>query len=105
MANCKNRRCAAGGVSRHRSGFEYDGVRKHRGIAWFPLLDEGGKIKWMRNRHYAPSSLTIRPTRAYPEFNIRKGVPVYTQFEEDNEHFLFVTRPDLFVDTWKTFFD
>jgi glucose-6-phosphate isomerase len=86
-------------------GFEYEGVRRHKGIAWFPLLDEQGKIQWMRNENYKASTLHIQQARLYPELHLQKNVPIYTQFEEDNERFLFVTRPDLFADLWDGFFE
>jgi glucose-6-phosphate isomerase len=80
-------------------GFEYDDVRAHKGIAWFPLV-AGGKIEWIRNKNYLDSELQLVEARTYPEFSLEKGKPVYTQFEEDNHKFLFVTRPDLFKDKW-----
>ena len=33
-------------------GFEYDAVRARGGLAWFALLDEGGRIVWRRNERY-----------------------------------------------------
>jgi glucose-6-phosphate isomerase len=81
-------------------GFEYDAVRSHKGIAWFPLV-VGGKIEWIANENYQKSELQILEARTYPEFSLEKGKPVYTQFEEDNDKFLFVTRPDLFKNVWR----
>jgi glucose-6-phosphate isomerase len=86
-------------------GFEYDGVRAHRGIAWFPLVSSDDGIEWIRNKHYHDSSLTVRQAREYPELNIQKGMSVYTRFENDPDCFLFVTRPDLFADIWSTFME
>jgi glucose-6-phosphate isomerase len=83
-------------------GFEYDAVRSHKGIAWFPLVS-GGEIEWIANENYQKSELQIMEARTYPEFSLEKGKPVYTQFEDDNDKFLFVTRPDLFEEIWETF--
>ncbi|MDR0799596.1 MAG: glucose-6-phosphate isomerase [Dysgonamonadaceae bacterium] len=83
-------------------GFEYDAVRSHKGIAWFPIVSDG-KIEWIANENYHKSELQSMETRIYPEFSIEKGKPLYTQFEEDNDKFLFVTRPDLFENVWKTY--
>ena len=83
-------------------GFEYDAVRSHKGIAWFPIVN-GGKIEWIANENYNKSELQILEARTYPEFSLEKGKPIYTQFEKDNGKFLFVTRPDLFEAIWKTF--
>jgi glucose-6-phosphate isomerase len=84
-------------------GFEYDGVRRHNGIAWFPLLDDKLQIRWQRNEHYAPSQLTVLPAPQWPELGLQHGIPIYTQFEENPERFLFVTRPDLFAEVWAHF--
>ncbi|GHT16024.1 glucose-6-phosphate isomerase [Bacteroidia bacterium] len=81
-------------------GFDYVDVRAHKGIAWFPIVSNG-KIEWLANENYQKSTLQSIEARTYPEFSLEKGKPVYTQFEEDNEKFLFVTRPDLFEGIWK----
>jgi glucose-6-phosphate isomerase len=83
-------------------GFDYVDVRAHKGIAWFPLVSDG-KIEWIANENYQESELQSLEARTYPEFSLEKGKPVYTQFEEDNDKFLFVTRPDLFKAIWKTY--
>jgi glucose-6-phosphate isomerase len=84
-------------------GFEYDDVRAHKGIAWFPLVGEDKKIYWQRNPHYNESELIETDAREYPEFSLEKGKPIYTQFEEDFNKFLFVTRPDLFANIWSKY--
>lgn len=84
-------------------GFEYDEVRAHKGVAWFPIIGKSQTIEWLRNENYLPSKLQITEARTYPEFSIEKGKAIYTQFEEDNNQFLFVTRPDLFKAVWDKF--
>ncbi|KAA6300844.1 MAG: Glucose-6-phosphate isomerase [Candidatus Ordinivivax streblomastigis] len=81
-------------------GFDYDEVRAHKGIAWFPIVVDG-EIQWIRNENYQKSELQLTEARTYPEFSLEKGKPIYTQFEENKDKFLFVTRPDLFKDIWK----
>jgi glucose-6-phosphate isomerase len=83
-------------------GFDYDAVRAHKGIAWFPIVADGS-IQWIPNENYRKSKLQLSEARTYPEFSLEKGKPVYTQFEENNDKFLFVTRPDLFTDIWGRF--
>ena len=84
-------------------GFEYEDVRNHNGLAWFPFVSDKGKITWEKNPAYQSRELTIKLPREYREFGIEKGKPVYTQFEEDPQKFLFVPRPDLFNDHWENF--
>ena len=31
-------------------GFEYEDVRKYKGLAWFPLISENGEIGWSKNQ-------------------------------------------------------
>jgi glucose-6-phosphate isomerase len=81
-------------------GFEYDDVRAHKGIAWFPIVT-GDTLQWIRNENYRKSELQCTEVRVYPEFSLEQDKSVYTQFKENNDKFLFVTRPDLFKDSWK----
>lgn len=84
-------------------GFEYDDVRAHGGLAWFPVLDEKNKIEWIRNNSYVANNLISKSPGKYDEFHILRGKSIYSQFEEENEKFLFVPRPDLFADKWTNF--
>lgn len=84
-------------------GFEYDEVRKHKGLAFFPYVENKYKIIWKKNDHYLGQQLIEKSPRIYQEFNIESEKPIYTQFEEDMDKFQFVTRPDLYKDIWKDF--
>lgn len=84
-------------------GFEYEDVRNHRGLAWFPFMDEKTELTWTQNPNYKYSELTVKSPREYGEFGIETGKPIYTQFEEDPDKFLFVPRPDLYTDKWTDF--
>ncbi len=76
-------------------GFDYTGVRAHKGVAWFPEVDITGKISFVHNEEYIRGhECIIKTPREYQEFHLEKGKPIYTQFEEDPERFLFVSRPD-----------
>jgi glucose-6-phosphate isomerase len=83
-------------------GFDYDDVRAHGGIAWFPQV-EGGKTKWVANASYQPSELVVRAPRDYAEFGLRKGVPIYQQFVENPDLFLFVSKPQVANELWQRF--
>lgn len=83
-------------------GFDYDGVRAHRGLAWRPLLREGG-IEWQRNSSYAPSHLVSRPARSYPELGVSDTLPIYEQFARDQNSMQWVSEPVLLEHLWDAF--
>ena len=83
-------------------GFDYDDVRAHGGIAWFPQV-EGGETKWLANHAYKPSKLVVREPRDYAEFGLRRGVPIYQQFIDNPDLFLFVSKPDSAQELWEHF--
>jgi glucose-6-phosphate isomerase len=84
-------------------GFVYDGVRKHKGIAWFPVFDEEGIIRWEANPHYETSRLICKSPRQYPELGIEPGKSIYQTFESNPEVFLYVPRPQLVAAAWENF--
>lgn len=83
-------------------GFDYTGVRAHGGLAYFPIVKDG-RLDWIKNPNYGPSSLEIREARSYPEFGLAKGVPVYTQYERDRSRFEFVCNPKVADAIWANF--
>lgn len=83
-------------------GFDYRGVRRHRGIAWFPVF-EGDRIKWKPNPAYRTSELMCKSPAEYSELGIRTGEPVYTTFEKAPETFLYVPQPALKAEVWRNF--
>ena len=84
-------------------GFDYDDVRSHGGLAWFPLLNMENDIEWIPNNSYVRREIISKSPGKYDEFQIVQNKPIYSQFEEENEKFLFVPRPDLFTDKWECF--
>lgn len=74
-------------------GFDYEDVRKHKGVAWFPILDEDNKIHWVHNSNYIEGELVEKSPRNYTEFNLQKDVAIYTQFEKKPDMFLFISKP------------
>jgi glucose-6-phosphate isomerase len=83
-------------------GFVYDGVRAHRGLAWFPLLGNHG-IEWQRNSSYAASELICRSARSYPELGVSDSPPIYEQFAQDPARMQWVSEPSLAGSLWETF--
>ena len=84
-------------------GFEYDGVRAHKGLAWFPVMDENGVIEWQRNPNYLDSKLVVKSPEIYTQLGINPKKSIYSQFEEEPEKFLFVPHPELKQDVWENF--
>ncbi len=84
-------------------GFEYDGVRAHNGLAWFPLIDENGEIRWQKNPNYLDSDLIVKSPEIYTQLGIEPGKPIYTQYEENPGKFLFVPHPQLTKEVWIDF--
>jgi glucose-6-phosphate isomerase len=81
-------------------GFDYDEVRAHGGMAFFPLIEGESELVWKHNKKYDYQPLIEKSPRIYTEFKLEPGKPIYTQFEEDMDRFLFVPRPDLFKEKW-----
>lgn len=83
-------------------GFDYDDVRAHHGVAWFPLID-GGKMKFVKNQNYSVNEIIVKEPRQYKEFGIKKGISIYQQFVENPDMFLFVSKPDVAKKQWEHF--
>ena len=84
-------------------GFVYEGVRKHKGIAWFPVFNGSDELEWIANSMYDSSHLICKSPSDYISLDIRKGVSIYRQFEENPEIFLYVPNPALKAEVWRDF--
>ena len=84
-------------------GFVYDGVRRRRGIAWFPVFDSNNRLEWTANPNYQPSQLIRKSPALYGELGIEKGKSIYRIFEENPETFLYVPKPQLKEAVWRNF--
>jgi len=84
-------------------GFEYDGVRAHQGLAWFPVIAPSGEIEWQKNQNYANCELIVKSPEIYSQLGLVPGIPIYQQFEENPEKFLFVPQPQLAKEFWLSF--
>jgi glucose-6-phosphate isomerase, archaeal len=84
-------------------GFLYDGVRKHGGLAWFPVLDDRNRIDWRANPTYRPSELTCNPARIYPELDLDPNLSLYEQFLQKPDSLMYVSEPSRKADVWKDF--
>lgn len=83
-------------------GFDYDDVRAHKGVAWFPIVNDN-KIHFVANECYEKSDLIVKEPRQYTEFGIQKGIPIYQQFIKNPDMFMFVSQPQLAKEKWQNF--
>lgn len=83
-------------------GFDYVGVRKHKGIAYFPIVNDDNSISFINNPTYNKSELVIKSPRKYTEFSFDDD-SIYHQYELDHDKFNFVKDPNLVKDKWLNF--
>lgn len=81
-------------------GFDYREVRAHGGIAYFPIMGKEG-LSWEANPAYTGGELILKQARSYEDFGLTAGVPIYSQFAEDPDRFLFVARPMDWPGLWE----
>ena len=81
----------------------FPSLRGHVDIAWFPLLEDDGTLRWERNPAYRPSELIQKRPEPYPQLGILGGVPIYEQFAAAHDRFLFVSNPALKREEWSLF--
>jgi len=84
-------------------GFDYDDVRAHKGLAWFPIVNDNGNLEWHKNECYDDSDLIVKSPESYENLGIEKGKSIYQLFEEAPERFLYVPKPQLKNDVWQNF--
>ncbi|MDR1116101.1 MAG: glucose-6-phosphate isomerase [Tannerella sp.] len=84
-------------------GFVYDGVRRHNGIAWFPVFNGDDQIEWLANPAYLPSELIVKSPGKYEALGIRRGKSIYALFEEDPETFRYIPKPQSKKEAWINF--
>ncbi|MEG1884477.1 MAG: glucose-6-phosphate isomerase family protein, partial [Clostridia bacterium] len=83
-------------------GFDYTDVRKHGGVAWFPVV-ENKELQFVKNPQYTTERVIVKSPRLYTEFGLEAGKPIYTQFQEDPDRFLFVSKPQTASKLWLNF--
>ena len=69
----------------------------------FKVSIAAGKTEWVANASYQPSELVVRAPRDYAEFGLRRGIPIYQQFIDNPDLFLFVSKPDSAQELWEHF--
>jgi glucose-6-phosphate isomerase len=84
-------------------GFVYNQIRAHHGLAWFPVLDGSGKLRWEPNPHYRVTTLAQRNPRAYSELGLDPKLPIYEQFAQNPDAVQWVSEPGLAKSIWPKF--
>lgn len=87
-------------------GFEYDAVRAHQGLAYYPFVN-AGSIQWHRNLAYAARRLTEKSpaeySRFFPEGWSAQGTTLYQRAVSDPVSLRFVPYPGVVADLWDDF--
>ena len=84
-------------------GFEYDAVRSHKGLAWFPIIRPDGNIEWKKNPAYSETQFIIKQPEKYTLPVINAGISIYKQFEDNPYQFDFVPHPQIIEEIWTGF--
>lgn len=83
-------------------GFDYKDVRRHNGIAFFPLVQDE-KLIWTKNRSYRSGKLIEKQARTYVDFGLDRSKSIYQQYKEQPDLFRFVTNPQEFPQLWDNY--
>jgi glucose-6-phosphate isomerase, archaeal len=83
--------------------FDYDGIRKRKGLAWYAVVKSDNSIEWIRNPEYQATHLDVRQPGDYARLGIVRGSSLYRQAVNDLDRFAWVSNPGLAVDIWKDF--
>ncbi len=84
-------------------GFIYDELRRHGGVAWFPVLNATGEIEWRSNSSYRTGKLDVHSARNYPELDLSPECSLYEQFLKDPDSIMWVSDPARKQQVWKDF--
>ena len=99
----RGNRMAFGAWCDRQYGFDYTGVRAHRGLAWFPVFNASGAFDWKPNPTYSPSSLELRRARTYPDLGLDGSRSLYLAFVDNPESVMFVADPHRAEALWNGF--
>ena len=99
----RHTRMAFGAWCDRQFGFDYSGVRAHRGLAWFPVFGKNDAVEWKPNPHYLSRALEQRTPRGYAELGLDSGRSLYRQYLDDPESVMFVPEPVRAADKWASF--
>jgi glucose-6-phosphate isomerase len=84
-------------------GFEYEAVRARGGLAWFPVLDDGGAVQFRPNANYVRREIEVRLARRYPELGLEASLPLYDHLPKKPDAIQWVSEPQLLKNVWPVF--
>jgi glucose-6-phosphate isomerase, archaeal len=94
-------RMAFGAWCDRQYGFDYRGVRAHRGLAWFPIVSE--TIDWVKNPTYLSSKLTVKTPGPYTGLGLDPSLSIYNQFARNPDAIQWVSEPATVAGVWQNF--
>jgi glucose-6-phosphate isomerase len=94
---------ALGALCDREYRFDYEAIRKRKGLAWYPVVTPNGGIEWVPNPRYQRTTLAVRPPRDYSALGFVRGSSLYEQAARDLDRFAWVANPALCAGVWKHF--
>lgn len=91
---------ALGALCDRDYSFDYEGIRKRKGLAWYPIVTPNGGIEWVPNPCYPRTSLDVRRPRDYAELGFVRGSSLCEQAVRDLDRFAWVSSPALCAGVW-----
>jgi glucose-6-phosphate isomerase len=83
--------------------FEYEEIRKRKGLAWYPIVTSNRGIEWLPNSCYKTTKLDVRQPSDYSRLGIIRGRSLYEQTVRDFDRLAWVSNPALAQEVWKQF--
>jgi glucose-6-phosphate isomerase len=79
-----------------RFASEYDLYKKAKGAAYFALVNNAGKIEYLKNSFFSALSPVrfAQPAKVLDKFGLREGSPIYPIIESAAERLDFLNQPD-----------
>jgi glucose-6-phosphate isomerase len=84
-------------------GFEYQELRRRKGLAWYALITPAGELAWEANPAYRSVRLERKPPRSYGELDVDINKPLYEQLRRNPDRFQWVSKPGLVENLWNDF--
>lgn len=88
------------------AGFEYEEVRSHGGLAYFPILETNTSIHWQRNPRYTDTTLIEKQPDSYEQLLPRPPSStgsIYSLMRTDSIALEFIPYPQRKASAWKSF--
>ncbi len=84
-------------------GFDYEEIRKRKGMAWYPVVSSANSIEWIPNPAYKTRGIVVRRPGDYSRLGIVRDTPLYRQAAQNLDRFAWVSKPALAQDVWEDF--